>query len=548
MHAINENGAKGEITRCKWEPSAELPGVELCNPDELKIPNDNMLQTIRADQVKDDACGVSFCNSLLLRPKLRVQSEEHLALVVPGKLGQDLQSLLQESNPTLKSHAYECVLTLRDPVINRRFPRQVTIINLGKELVVPADLPHTVVAPQDQTKVLWIQAWKHKNNEIWNQVVTSTVKETRNNVLQCVAEILGVQSKVLDTWGFKITDDNMSLCIRVPMKDADKLINSRHLLLFARPFINKGEIFTAADDEVMVWANDIKTTPELNMLVSTLTGVLGFIGNKQGLGIRVQSNHVAAARSLLQSNSLRITNANKSVIGTKRYMVKGFPSSTSIQQVIDLMNSKPHNQSQWKPWLVIPLKMFPTANGCNWSLKADEDPACDRLVLNGGRKLVIEKLDSPQETVHKKQKESIQKAEAAKTKRRDDFMQAQQQNTEDAWQTYLDAKGKGKSKPNRSQTTHDSDSNKDIAAIKAQLGALSSRVDRQENRMDQLESTLSQQHNEVMSALHALAIGSTSAPSNMAPAKRPSDMQSSPLKAEIGGTANKVKKPQPLTG
>jgi hypothetical protein len=158
-----------------------------------------------------------------------------MALVVPGKLGQDLQSLLQESNPTLKSHAYECV------------------------------------APQDQTKVLWIQAWKHKNNEMWNQVVTSTVKETRNNVLQCVAEILGVQSKVLDTWGFKITDDNMSLCIRVPTKDADKLINSRHLLLFARPFINKGEIFTAADDEVMVWANDIKTTPELNLSVSTLT-------------------------------------------------------------------------------------------------------------------------------------------------------------------------------------------------------------------------------------------------------------------------------------
>jgi hypothetical protein len=251
---------------------------------------------------------------------------------------------------------------------------------------------------------------------------------------------------------------------------------------------------------------------------------------------------------LLQSNSLRITNANKNVIGIKRYMVKGFPSSTSIQQVIDLMNSMPHNQSQWKPWLVIPLKMFPTANGCNWSLKADEDPACDRLVLNGGLKLVIEKLDSPQEAAHKKQKESIQKAEAAKTKRRDDFMQAHQQNTEDAWQTYLDAKGKGKSKPNRSQTTHDSDSNKDIAAIKAQLGALSSRVDRQENRMDQLESTLSQQHNEVMSALHALAIGSTSAPSSLAPAKRPPDMQSSPLKAEIGRTANKVKKPLPLTG
>ena len=125
---MEQKGKSRDANGSRQQNSLEW-NSELCNPDELKIPNDNMLQTIRADQVKDGACGVSFCNSLLLRPKLRVQSEEHLALVVPGKLGQDLQSLLQESNPTLKSHAYECVLTLRDPVINRRFPRQVTIIN-----------------------------------------------------------------------------------------------------------------------------------------------------------------------------------------------------------------------------------------------------------------------------------------------------------------------------------------------------------------------------------------------------------------------------------
>ena len=70
----------------------------------------------------------------------------------------------------------------------------------------------------------------------------------------------------------------------------------------------------------------------------------------------------------------------------------------------------------------------PTGNGCNWTIKADDEPACDRLVLNGGWKLVFAKLDSPQEAARRKQKEFIQKAETAKTKRRDDFMQAQQQN------------------------------------------------------------------------------------------------------------------------
>lgn len=302
-HAINGNMQRYEVTRCKWESTPELPGIELCNPDELLLSQDAMMQVIRADQVCDQATGLSFCNSLLVKPKLRVRSKGYLTLVLPGKLGHDLLSLLQEAGPELKPKAFECVLTLRDPVVCKKFPRQVTLVNLGDEVVKPNDLPHMISQPARQTKILWLQAWKHKNVEMWNQLVTHSVKDTRQNVLQCLADLLSVQVRALDTWRFRLDDDTFTACIRLSDAHAEKLLNSKHLLIFARPFVAKGDIYSLPSDEVIIWANDVKTTSELQILVNTLNGVLGFLANRQGLGIRVSKEHVAEARSLLQSNS-----------------------------------------------------------------------------------------------------------------------------------------------------------------------------------------------------------------------------------------------------
>lgn len=173
------------MTRCKWESKPEMPGIELCNPDELHVPQDTMLQVIRADQVCDQATGLSFCNSFLVKPKLRVCSKGYLTLVLPRKLGHDLVSLLQEAGPELKSKAFECVLTLHDPMICKKFPRQVTLVNLGDESIKPHDSPQMISQPASQSRVLWLQAWKHKNVDVWNGLVTNSVKESRVNVMQC---------------------------------------------------------------------------------------------------------------------------------------------------------------------------------------------------------------------------------------------------------------------------------------------------------------------------------------------------------------------------
>lgn len=51
------------------------------------------------------------------------------------------------------------------------------------------------------------------------------------------------------------------------------------------------------DEVAYVWAANVHTTHALSLLVNTLDGVKGYIANAQGLGIRVATAHVAAART-----------------------------------------------------------------------------------------------------------------------------------------------------------------------------------------------------------------------------------------------------------
>ena len=81
QHSTNGNKQQ-HVRRCKWESTSEMPGIALCNPDELQLPKEAMMKVLRVDQVSDKSSGISFCNSLLLKPKLRVRSDGYLASIV----------------------------------------------------------------------------------------------------------------------------------------------------------------------------------------------------------------------------------------------------------------------------------------------------------------------------------------------------------------------------------------------------------------------------------------------------------------------------------
>ena len=133
---------------------------------------------LRSDQVADNQVGISFCNALLLKPKLRVSGDKYLAFIVPGRIGTDLQNLLNSENPALRARCHETTLTLKDPVLGKQFPRAVVIVNLGKESVSPTALPISLQIPADSTKVLWLQAWQSKCPDIWTQTVTSNLRNS----------------------------------------------------------------------------------------------------------------------------------------------------------------------------------------------------------------------------------------------------------------------------------------------------------------------------------------------------------------------------------
>ena len=71
LHALFGNSPT--ISRAKWESAAEIPGVTIHSPDELKLPGDAVLKVLRADQVCNNGTGLAFVNAVFLQPKLLVR-------------------------------------------------------------------------------------------------------------------------------------------------------------------------------------------------------------------------------------------------------------------------------------------------------------------------------------------------------------------------------------------------------------------------------------------------------------------------------------------
>jgi hypothetical protein len=91
---------------------------------------------------------------------------------------------------------------------------------------------------------------------------------------------------------------------------------------------------------------------------------------------------------------------------------------------------------------------------------------------------------------------------------------------------------------NQPTTTGDAESaSSELTAIRHQLSHLSSRVDRQDSRIDNIEGTITAQHNEVMNMLRGLSLGNSSSANSQPPSKpkRSPQTQSTPLKAAVGG-------------
>ena len=151
-----------------------------------------------------------------------------MALILPGRLGKDLIDVLQDADPTLRADCHECILTLRDPILGRQFPRQITIVNLGRLKVTPADLKPTVDINTVSTQVLWVQAWPNKNPEMWHQTACSSTTETRIRICGMLSEVVSSPIKAFDIWGLKFKEGKLFFCLRVSTKDATTLINSKH--------------------------------------------------------------------------------------------------------------------------------------------------------------------------------------------------------------------------------------------------------------------------------------------------------------------------------
>lgn len=340
MHSMNGNTAQ---QRAKWETTIDQRGVQLLHPDELALPGDLAMEVLRADQVANTAQGIAFVNSLWLEPKLRVQGGGYLCLILPGTLGSDLKRILSEIGPDMLGKCFETTLTLEDPVAKRQFVRNVVGVNLGLQHVKAASLPASVLAPTDDSVVAVVHAYRRHNVEGWDAIWSERITDTKRNVQDRITTLLG--RTTFDLWSFKCTDAKLSALIRISPAELNKLLNSKDLLLFFRPFVPAGQVPRAEANVVLLWATKIQTTIELATVGNTLKGVLGFIATESSIGVRVQKDCLGPARAVLVRNNTSYCSTNRCIAGELRWIAHGFPSHWSAKAIVEVF-SKPADSGE----------------------------------------------------------------------------------------------------------------------------------------------------------------------------------------------------------
>eukprot|EP00435_Cladocopium_sp_Y103_P060014 s395_g21.t1 len=335
-HSDNGNTVSSQqppVQRAKWESTVDHAGVTLLHEDELKVPGDSALQILCSDQVANSATGVAFVHTVWLPPKLKVQGGHYLLLLLPGRLGGDLRSILPDAGPDMIGKTFETTLSLEDPHTKRQFVRNVVGINLGLQHVKPGELKASAQPPTDDSVIAVVHAYQRQRHNV-------EAKHGRSN--------FGV-------WGVKCEDQKLQAFTRVKPAELLKLRNSKDLIVFFRHFVAPGTSPPQEKDVVLLWATKISNGEELSKVSNTLKGIHGFIANKSSLGVRVSKDALGPARLMLVKTNSRFNQVNQNVAGDLRWIAHGFPPQWSAQAIVEVM-STPADDGQWEPWHVVPYR------------------------------------------------------------------------------------------------------------------------------------------------------------------------------------------------
>ena len=557
MH-IKYGNTVSDGTRARWESTDSHQGIQLSNLDETVIPDSHAAVCLKASEVSDGSIGFSFCNPIFLQNKLRVTGGHFLVLVLPGKLQGSLRRQINDTKPGLLAQCHECILTLFDPVRNVNFPRACVLINLGTHAVIPATLEPTIPLPSNSTTSVLVQAFQNKAPEEWAESCY-TASKAQSHVLEKIAKLLNCPAHSLERWGFVYRNENvpwMKLCVRIPSDKAAALYNSKDSLCFFRKFLTKDQPLPVEENVAIIWSS-CTTIAAMKQTADTLQGILGYVGNSSSLGVRVKTEHIAAARQALSRPNPRFTPTNQNVAGHKTFEVSGWPHSTSAQTVISTLATAVEDKAKWTPWHVIPTKHVAKQDMCAWHVRADSNPIAERIVLADAMKLTIRELPSRDALRKIEIEKQMLKSEKAKAERHQRILEQNYESADpwtspshDPWQTKPPTKGKGKGK-DRAKTKPDQSSSQSsnqatpnagselqstVQQLRKDVDTLSHRMDQQDHKIDGLQFQITGNHQEIMTALRSLGASSnpSSEPSGNQRAgtkKRQSDLSNTPLRA-----------------
>ena len=414
--------------------------------------------------------------------------------------------------------------------------------------------------PDDPSTTVWMHAYRAKSPDEWEQFVQPSVAHAKALVLQRIAEITKTDSPI-DIWNFSVEATPkpfLHACIRVSCSDATKLYNCKDSFLFFRPFISSGSVMPAEKGIVILWTK-FETVSALTHLASTLQGIHGFVANTHSIGVRVELQHVHAAR-VLQKPNPRLNEVNRGIYGMRLFEVSGFPLGTTAAAVTTMLSTT-SNDDDWKPWIVIPIRHIKRGQLCAWLVRADAAPFTTRVILGEGtHKIVINEMPTKSEMLLFQRRQKSERAEADKAIRRNKILEAtlHVDPPGDPWQNWrgqassptVPAKGGGKAgkSSNKSAGTssaiHGAPVSPEVQRLRRDLDALIVRVGQQDQKIDSLQNQMQSNHSEIMNAFRALGAGtsSSSRPDKKPSRKRSPEIANTPLKAlaDTGDTRRTV--------
>eukprot|EP00971_Amphidinium_carterae_P242016 4805074-Amphidinium_carterae.1 len=346
------------------------------------------VKQIHISNAADNAAGAFLATWASWSTIASYTSTSALAAILPGRRS-------FEVDEPAAAKVKQCDLVIHDPTLDKRFPRAITLVQLGSLPVSVAHVKSDTMVPEPGTPLeLILEVDARAANEA----------EPKNLVKTFVADALLAQGTPNRLYPARLLDDdpNLLLCVkmRVNATEASSMLSkSGDNGVFTRLAAHSQD---DANVCVIVWLSDEgmnKPHPlqSLRALRTQHPTIAGLCRSRQHFGVRVPPTIAGAIRIALDVQKARQMSWNSHIVPAHKFVVRGLPATMTDVEATTLI----YNGFNWPQFPIKRVKATALGSAV-WLVGALEPPK--ELHLQLGVFLVTVENATPAEQLSKKAK------------------------------------------------------------------------------------------------------------------------------------------------